>query len=275
MVFYFWLQNAMQYYERKYKLLQDILSNIGGIARVILSVANVINYFASYYVTLVDSEELFITQNGINFIEEIDNKSINEKKIKKDIDNSSLPIKKMYYNNYIYQNNSAFFGINYMNKENINPSKSLKEDINLNNRIDNVEKNEIKEPNKNFNFTKGNNLDKNNYNNERKQHNITRKIEQIDFSNSNKTSILKIVTDHSDKYNKGEEDINNIGRKYNKSEFNFCKFLLYIICCSKNNKKMSYIDELRYKILSEETIVQSYLNSREIKKLSNFLKQKE
>ena len=35
---------------------------------------------------------------------------------------------------------------------------------------------------------------------------------------------------------------------------------------------MKYVEELRYQILSEETIVRSYLNLREMNKLSEFLK---
>ena len=46
--FYFWMQNSMQYYERKYELLQDALSNVGGITRIILSVASIINSSVSY-----------------------------------------------------------------------------------------------------------------------------------------------------------------------------------------------------------------------------------
>ena len=58
----------------------------------------------------------------------------------------------------------------------------------------------------------------------------------------------------------------------NKNELNFRKFLYYIICCCKNNKMMSYIEELRFKILSEETVVRSYLNLKEMNKLSEFVK---
>ena len=35
---------------------------------------------------------------------------------------------------------------------------------------------------------------------------------------------------------------------------------------------MNYAEELRYKILSEETIIQSYLNLKEMNKLSKFVK---
>ena len=45
----------MQYYKRKYLLLQDVLSNIDGTSRVILLIANLINYIAKRYVILPDN----------------------------------------------------------------------------------------------------------------------------------------------------------------------------------------------------------------------------
>ena len=97
--FYFWLQNTMQYYERKYQLLQDALSNIGGITRIILSMANVINYIISRYVILVDSEELFFAQNERNFKEGLNNISSVERQIKKDIDNTGSQMNLHFNNN--------------------------------------------------------------------------------------------------------------------------------------------------------------------------------
>ena len=41
--FYFWMQNRLQYYERKYIKIQDVLSNIGGLSRIIFLRAGIIN----------------------------------------------------------------------------------------------------------------------------------------------------------------------------------------------------------------------------------------
>ena len=43
-VFYFWLQNSQQYYERRYKKLQDVLSEIGGFGSGIIIIAKLLNY---------------------------------------------------------------------------------------------------------------------------------------------------------------------------------------------------------------------------------------
>ena len=48
--FYFWMQNRLQYYERNYKRLQDIMSDIGGLSRVVLIIAIFINALVSNYV---------------------------------------------------------------------------------------------------------------------------------------------------------------------------------------------------------------------------------
>ena len=272
MAYYFWMQNSLHYYERKYQLLQDVLSNIGGITRIILFVANLINRFASYYVTLEDSEELFIDQNSKYFMEEINNKIITEKKIKKDIDSSNLPIRKMCHNNYLYQNNNAFFDNNYMSKENYNHSKSSKEDIA--NKTDNLEKTENKGSNKYLLDTKINNFDeKNNYNNYGKNEpNSVNIIEKINLHNNIKRNILKNDIDNNSKYNKESYNINEIGVKLNKKEINFCKFLYYILYCCRKNNKINYIEKLRYKILSEEMLVQHYLKLKEMNKLLKYIK---
>ena len=68
--FYFWMQNVQQYYEREYKRLQDILSDIGGIGGIILIIAEVINSLISNFIILLDTEKLFIN---------IGNNNINEK----------------------------------------------------------------------------------------------------------------------------------------------------------------------------------------------------
>ena len=57
-VYYFWLNNRMNYYERTYKRLQDIISSIGGINQFITFVAFYINKIYNYYIVLSDTENL-------------------------------------------------------------------------------------------------------------------------------------------------------------------------------------------------------------------------
>ena len=262
--FYFWMQNSMQYYVRTYQLLQDALSSVGGITKIILSVANVINYIASYYVMLIDSEELFITQNE-SFREEINKKNTIEKQIKKDIDNINPKKKFHLYNNYKYRKNNPLSINNCMSKENPAYSKSTREIFGIYSNRNNMEKDNKKDKNKYLFYNKNNYFVGNNYfYYERKEQNNKSEIEQMNLSNSIKTNLKNNIIHIKIK--------DNINDKFNKNKFNFCKFLSYVISCCKNNQEMSYVKELRYKILSEETIIQSYLNLKEMNKLSKFIK---
>jgi len=58
MIYYFWLMNRLNYCERSYNKLQDIISNIGGTYEVIISLFIVINKIFNYYAILCDTEEL-------------------------------------------------------------------------------------------------------------------------------------------------------------------------------------------------------------------------
>ena len=277
--FYFWIQNTMQYYERKYQLLQDALSNVGGITRIILSVASIINYIISRYVTLIDSEELFISLNDEYFKEKISNKNVVENQIKKDIiDNSNPPKKFNSYSNYEYNNND-FSNSNYLSKDKANYSRLSREGVdvlyNYKNNIENIDK---KEPDKYLFYNKNNYYNGNTYiYYERKGRNkikVKEKMKPFHRESYN----LKNDIDISNKYMSPKDKINDIKaikkitNKYNKSEFNFCKFLSYIICCTRNNQKMNYVEGLRFKILSEETVVKNYLYLLKMDKLSEFIK---
>ena len=105
-----------------------------------------------------------------------------------------------------------------------------------------------------------------------KELNKIRGIKHTNTIFSLRRNYLKNYIDNKDKYSSEMNNINNINDKYNKNKYNFCKFLSYIICCGTNNKKMNYVEELRYKILSEETIVQNYLNLKKMNKLPEFVK---
>ena len=58
MIYYFWLINKLNYCERTYNRLQDIISDIGGTYEVILTLFILINKIFNYYAILGDTEEL-------------------------------------------------------------------------------------------------------------------------------------------------------------------------------------------------------------------------
>jgi hypothetical protein len=44
-MYYFWMQNLEDVYERRYKMLQDICGSIGGIIKIVMISAEILNYF--------------------------------------------------------------------------------------------------------------------------------------------------------------------------------------------------------------------------------------
>ena len=69
----FWIKNILNFYERSYKKVQDILSFIGGINQIITIIAFYINNLYNNYIVLSDTEKLLISSIH-------EEKNINKKK---------------------------------------------------------------------------------------------------------------------------------------------------------------------------------------------------
>ena len=59
--YYFWLSNRQNYYERKYKRIQDIFSEIGGLNQFVTIIATCINYLFYGYIVLSDTQDLLFS----------------------------------------------------------------------------------------------------------------------------------------------------------------------------------------------------------------------
>ena len=174
--FYFWIQNVQQYFEREYRRLQDILSDIGGIGSIILIIAEGINYLVSNFIILLDTERLILN------IELNNSKNVDKKPtFYRTLNEILAPPRRFIINNSDILNNS---------RQSSNYEGTMKEDINIiknnNINIDNENlKNQFKKKNdtlnrylKNkYNTKKENSLNIKEYRNE--------KIENIIFSNKN------------------------------------------------------------------------------------------
>ena len=57
-IFFLWLQNTQQYYERRYQKFSDMLSKIGGFGTVIILIAQCFNYFFFSFSTFSDTQIL-------------------------------------------------------------------------------------------------------------------------------------------------------------------------------------------------------------------------
>ena len=64
MIYSLWLNNRVNYFERTYKRIQDVLSDVGGVAQSIMAIATIINNFINKYIILSDTEKL-LNENKI------------------------------------------------------------------------------------------------------------------------------------------------------------------------------------------------------------------
>ena len=68
-----------------------------------------------------------------------------------------------------------------------------------------------------------------------------------------------------------EKKEENENKPVEKQNFNWCSYLGYLICCGKTNKNITYYKEFRAKLISEENIIQNYIN---IHKNNEYIKNK-
>ena len=234
--FYIWMQNSQQYYERRYQKLQDALSDIGGIANLILIIAQCINYLIARYNMLVDTQELL--------------KNI----IKK---NTSI------YENLIKTHNPRkFIKVNIQKKNEDNSTLKIFES-NKNAHIINTDKTEIeKEENKKEINHKINLINSNNIEEETNRNKNEENIEQQNekrykaFEKLRRMSTRKFI----------RRDFSLINEN---DYFNCFSYFFYICLCKKINSNIKYYEELRRLIISEECMIQNYLNIYKLLEIQN------
>jgi hypothetical protein len=265
------MQNTLQYYERNYKRLQDILSDIGGISSIVLTVAEIINALCSGYIILLDTEDLVLSSEQKNFNK---NNLSRRPTIFKKADNILNPPKRQYYN-YNYNNNDQQLSSNYQRlmkdgvdvyqNSNINDEKQeqfknlyLKRNNILNNYFlgNKDDENQISQkvdrrPNRGGRpVIRGNNINNNNIRPYRGRNDKK--------ANNNKNTINKFVTE------KNDENI-----KMEKQNFSWFAYMKFLICCGRNSPKIQYYDDFRNEIISEENILQYHLDIYKLLKACN------
>ena len=233
-VFFIWMQNSQQYYQRNYKKLQEMLSEIGGFANIVILIAKCINYLIARFNMLSDTQELLT--NIINKNVSIYEKLIKTKTLKKFIGENNH---KMNEENITIKKRES----RKNNKEILNIENSLNENNNSNNKIINQRINVI---NNNNLGEETNRVNKNN--NENSEQNII--LEQKPKKDIGK--LKRFSTRHFIR-----RDFALIDRK---EKLNCFYYIFYIIFCKQVNSKIKYYEELRRLIISEECMIQNYLN---------------
>ena len=275
--FYFWMQNIILTYDRHYEGLEDLLSNIGGIESFLKFIATLINSFYVNYRILLDTEELVLNTDKINFkkvsfrskptflkkasqifnppkkklelknnllrntINDIKNK--NHSSIIEILLKEKSDIFKLSNKNNLESKSQPFQNINKKNSE-INLSQNKSKKI-LNNSL--LSKSLVDNDNKKENSRKNNNN-----NNNKKDSN------SLSLSMSNKESIKALETKNNEETYK----------PLTKQNFSWFSYLFHAINGGKN-PKISYYEDFRKEVISEETIIQNHIN---IFKLLKFCK---
>ena len=255
---YFWIQNLINYYERNYDRLQDLLSEIGGFGGCIEIFAQFINFFICNFIILLDTEETVINMDNLNFnlcnykseaiIKRKGSEIINPPKIR---NNNKKNTKVNNKQSSIYQ---------ILLKDKVDIYKICNEGA----KSENLSyQNKFK--NKNLFNTK----EKNNINN-KKNEIFMNSISQFDKNNNkmgfeNKVFSDKNIIDSKNEYvsksiDKLETKNKGIKRKHTiKQEFSLLKYVYYILCC-KNNPNIRYYQNFRIQIISEENMIQNHFN---------------
>ena len=165
MSYSFFLKNVMDYYERSYKRIQDVISSIGGINQAITIIAIYLNTLYNNFVILSDTELLL--HSSINMekehhkkkvmqikkkMKDIEKPNINENKNEKSNEKNNFKYKEskdkviknkteidISKNNNVSKTNNIFLSnIEDLNKKNI--ENNINYNINLEKRDDNREK---------------------------------------------------------------------------------------------------------------------------------------
>ena len=244
--FYFWMQNNLQLYQRKYQKFQDVLGDIGGLTSIILTVVAIINLLISDFIILLDTEELALSFNYKNTsYSELRKKPIVFRKEKENL----YPPRRIVYNrndsqsqqrstNFLRSSRNEDMDYDYNNKE-------VQNDYNISS-------------NQNYNFDNIYNINRNKRNrlNEFKG----KKSEFENFGYIRKAVRKKENIEPSRDTDKIEGE-NILSKKPNeKQNFSWFSYIKYIVLCGKNNPYISYYEDFRAKLISEENIIQNYID---------------
>ena len=277
--FYFWMQNIMIYNERSYKTIEDLLSDIGGFENIVLFIAFIINSFVKKFIILLDTEELVLNIDKINYNN--NNSNILNSNIlirrptiyRKAEDILNPPKKKSNKNKYNQNQNQnsklPIFIIERCDNNNKGTPKSepiknlflqnTKKDNNYCNRCINIE-----EEKKDFKF-----LGLYNKNNiETQKENQSQKFESCNeiLMDLQKVNAKMNIFPSKGKINKPSDKSLSSLRKNNFTWFNY---IYYLITFKRSNPKIKFYEDFRAQIISEENLLQNYSDIYKLLKCHN------
>jgi hypothetical protein len=253
--FYFWMQNNLQLYQRRYKKFQDVLGDIGGLSSIILTLVTIINLLISDFIILLDTEELVLNfSDKKNLSSELTKKAVIYRKVKEIIH----PPKRLAYNRNDSQSQQK--STNFLRSRNEDMENDTNKNKDQNNDIyfNNIYNDNIYDYNRNKRY-RPNELKnkKNEFENYGFRKKVVRRKENIDSS----------------KDTTSKEGENILSKKPNeKQNFSWFAYIKYMILCGKNNPYISYYEDFRAKLISEENIIQNYLDVHRLLKVNKLKK---
>ena len=276
---YFWMQNTLQYYERNYDRLQDVLSDIGGISSIVLTIAYLINILVNDYIILLDTQDFVLSTDESMNMREMSKKPTIFIKAKEIM----TPPRRTYISpgrNSNLQDNPDQQSSNYQ--------RLMKDGVEI--YQNNINQNEEKmEPFSNIYFKrnnalnsyKRNNNEKKEVTNENNNYNINARIySRRGIQNYNKnykksfgdaSSTFKRETNFKNSRLEKKESLED-NSSIQKQNFTWIKFIWYLLSCKTNDKKIDYYETFRAKLISEENIIENYLDIYKLLKINNIQK---
>ena len=237
---YFWMQNTLQHFERNYDRFQDLLSDIGGISSIITTLGYFINLLISSYISLFDTEELIINKDEMNYGERRNFKR--RPTFIRKVNEMQNPPRRQYraeQRNLSSTNRAQLSSISGR-KENLNNPNFIKYDD-----IDIYNKNQKQFRNK-YSYKTNNYI-------------LSEKNQRENTENVRKTT--------EDNYQRTEEKLS-----IKRSNFNWFKYIRYLICCKTHDNKIVYLENIRTSLISEENIIQNYLDIYQLLKINGIIK---
>ena len=284
--FYFWMQNRMQYYERNYDRLQDVLSDIGGIASIVMVVAVIINYLVSEYVTIKDTEDLILDSDEKNYGNPQEGEIIKKPTFFKRLSNVPSPPRRQnninYANEYFNSRESPSYlrlmkdGVDIARNPSYGRDEKNEQYKNLylkkNNALNNYfqeNSNIDTEKSKQINF-RGNERNQRNY--YYKNRGYMARNQDISYSrnnvnNYNQFKTIEVGTTTRTNRNMISTTKRDDDKPLEAANLKFWHYLKYVICCYRYNDKIKYYDDFRREIISEESFMQNQLDIYKLKKV--------
>ena len=258
--FYFWMQNRMQYYERKYSKFQDVLSDIGGLAGLLLTFAECINYLVSNFIIIFDTDKLLheienSRKYGKNIIRSDIYKNLNEKKSISVINDYFPPLRKgaIRINNNNNNNSNNTTSFNKFFKSKTNKSNEIQKQINT---IHNIKIEDVD----NINIYSIDNTKS-----------VNHKLNAMNLSGEYKIRFYEQNRSNDILSNDKSSEANNTSRIIiQKKKIEFWHYIIHLFY-EKYKPRISEVEDFRCRILSEENLILNYLSVikllRAVKKL--------